>query len=207
MSATALLVFSFLLGAIPFGLVLGRLARGVDVREHGSGNLGATNVLRVAGPGWGLLALALDTAKGALPVALLPGWLGLTHGGAGGVSPAAAAIAAVCGHIFTPFGRFRGGKGVATALGGCIALDPVAAAIGAGAFVVTVFVWRHVSVGSMIMVTVFPLAILVRRAVDPLVPAVAAGLLIALLVAWRHRANWARLARGEEPRIGRGKQP
>jgi acyl phosphate:glycerol-3-phosphate acyltransferase len=209
MSALALLLVSFLLGAIPFGLLIGRIARGVDVREHGSGNLGATNVLRVAGPGWGLLALALDAAKGALPVALVPGWLGLTHGGAGSAWPAAAAIAAVCGHIFTPFARFRGGKGVATALGCCLALDPLSAAIGAGAFLAVVLACRYVSVGSMVMVTVFPLAILARRAIDPLMPAVGAGLVIASLVAWRHRANWARLARGEESRIGRkrGSEP
>lgn len=206
MSALALLLLSFLLGAIPFGLLLGRIARGVDVREHGSGNLGATNVLRVAGPGWGLLALALDAAKGWLPVALLPGWLGLAPGGAGGAWPAAAAIAAVCGHVFTPFARFRGGKGVATALGSCIALDPLSAAIGAIAFIVVVFACRYVSVGSMVMVTVFPLAILARRATDPPMPAIAAGLLIATLVAWRHRANWARLARGAEPRIGRKRE-
>jgi len=207
-AALACLGLGFLAGAVPFGLFIGRLARGVDVRRHGSGNLGATNVLRVAGPGWGLLALALDMGKGWFAAALLPLMLGALPrlaipAGSGSPAPLLGALGAVAGHIFTPAARFRGGKGVATALGAWLALDPLAALLGVALFALAFALLRFVSVGSQAMVTTFPAATLLGGRVDPLGWAAALGCLFALLVAWRHGANWRRLVRGEEPRLGR----
>jgi len=199
----AYLLAAFLLGSLPFGLWITRLVRGVDVREHGSGNIGATNVRRVAGTGWGIVALALDVAKGWVAVALLPGALGLAGAGAGGRWPVAGAVAATAGHVFSPWLGFRGGKGVATFIGAAGALCPPAAGIAIAAFVLALAAWRYVSLGSMIMVMVYPLAVLAVLRTPLRTPAAIAGAVLAILIAWRHRANWKRLARGEESKLGR----
>jgi len=201
--SAALYVFTaFLLGALPFALWVGRAARGIDVRRHGSGNLGATNVLRVLGPGWGLLTLALDVGKGWAAVALAPGWLGLPAASAGGAWPLAGCAAAVLGHMFTPLAGFRGGKGVAATLGGFIGLAPLAALAGAAGFVLTVAAWRYVSLGSLVMALILPAAAAWLGPPPPVRWAVVGlGAALAVLVAWRHRANWARIARGTESRF------
>jgi acyl phosphate:glycerol-3-phosphate acyltransferase len=201
--AAAYLVLAFLAGSLPFGLWIGRWARGVDVRAHGSGNIGATNVLRVAGVGWGLLALALDVAKGWLAVALLPRALGLGSVGEGSWAPVAGALAATCGHIFSPLVGWRGGKGVATFLGAAFALAPAAAAIALAGFFLTLAISRFVSAGSIVMALLFPLAALRFAPAGVRPPVAVAGAAIAALIVWRHRANLARLARGEEPKLGR----
>ncbi len=193
---------AFLLGALPFALWIGRWARGIDVREHGSGNMGATNVLRLLGPGWGVATLLLDVAKGWTAVALAPRCLGLLPVSAGGAWPLAGCVAAVLGHMFTPLAGWRGGKGVATALGGFIALAPLAALIGVAGFVTTVAVSRFVSLGSLVMAAAFPLAAVWWGPPPPLRWAIVAlGAALAALVAWRHRANWARIAGGTESRF------
>jgi len=199
----AYLLLAFLGGALPFGLWIGRMARGVDVRTHGSGNIGATNVMRVAGVGWGLLALALDVAKGWVCVGLLPDPLGVGRVGQGSVWPLFGALAVTGGHVFSPWVGFKGGKGVATFLGAALALAPIAALIAMAGFLVTLAACRYVSVGSGVMATVFPLAELLvgPDAVRGRVALV--GVALAVLIAWRHRANWVRLARGEELKLGR----
>jgi glycerol-3-phosphate acyltransferase PlsY len=199
----ALIIGSYLIGSIAFGLLIARLARGIDIREHGSHNPGATNVLRVVGPGWGILALLLDIAKGFVAVALLPRWLGLDPPSGASAWPLAAAIAAVGGHLYPLFAGFRGGKGVATAVGAFLALDPVATFIGIGVFALEIVTLRYVSLGSMAMMAAIPIAMLLRGSREPRGLAFAAGALIAVWVAWRHRANWRRLLRGEEPKLGR----
>jgi glycerol-3-phosphate acyltransferase PlsY len=202
----ALYLFAaFLAGSLPFGLWIGRLARGVDVRTQGSGNIGATNVLRVAGLGWGVLALLLDIAKGWAGVMLLPAALGLEGVRSGGGWPVVGALCATGGHIFSPWVGFRGGKGVATFIGAAFALAPGPAAVAVAGFLATVGVWRYVSVGSIVMAGLFPLAALILGppALRTAIAAVGAGL--AVLITWRHRANWVRLARGEEPRLGRAR--
>ncbi len=193
------LVLAFAIGSLPFGLWIGRAARGVDVRAHGSGNIGATNVLRVAGVGWGLLALALDIAKGWCAVAILPRVLGFE----GGLVPVGSALAATCGHVFSPLVGWRGGKGVATFIGAAFGLAPLAALVAAGAFAVTLAIGRIVSVGSIVMAIAFPLAALALGPAPSRVPVAAAGAALAALIVWRHRANLSRLARGEEARLGR----
>ena len=196
------LLVAFLLGSLPFALWVGRAARGIDVRHHGSGNLGATNVLRVLGPGWGLLTLGLDIGKGWAAVALAPGWVDLPAAAAGGAWPLAGCAAAVLGHMFTPLARFRGGKGVAVTLGGFIGLAPLAALAGAVGFVVTVAACRYVSLGSLVMALILPAAAALVGPPPPVRWAVVGlGVVLALLVAWRHRANWGRIANGTESRF------
>jgi glycerol-3-phosphate acyltransferase PlsY len=197
----AALLAGYLCGALPFGLWLGRL-RGIDVREHGSRNLGATNVYRVLGPPLGLLTLALDIAKGAVPAWLLPGlpffaafpggreWCAVTVG-----------LAAVAGHVWTCFAGFRGGKGVATTVGVLLAVAPVAFAVFAGVFLVTLAVTRYVSLGSILGSVAFVVALLWQSAGHLGRPALWMGVLLAVLVIARHKDNLARLRRGEERRF------
>jgi glycerol-3-phosphate acyltransferase PlsY len=201
-NAAPYLLVAYLLGSLPFALWAGRAARGIDLRQHGSGNLGATNVLRLLGPGWGAATLLLDVGKGFTATALLPGWFGLGTVGEGSAWPLAGCAAAVVGHTVSPLAGFRGGKGVATTLGGFLALAPLAALLGLGGFVLTVAFSRYVSLGSLVMAIAFPLAALRVGPPPPLRAAVVAlGVALAVLVAWRHRANWARIAAGTESRF------
>jgi len=193
MIAAGLVLLGYLSGSIPFGLLLVRAARGVDVREQGSGNIGATNVARVAGKGLGALVLVLDALKGALPVLLARAVDGTEQ------VPALVGLAAFAGHVAPPWLRFRGGKGVATALGVLAVLAPRAALAGALTWVLVLALSRISSVGSL-------LAGIVAVAVAWLVPgtsAVAAALTSVLFGAmlWTHRGNIGRLLRRGEPRV------
>jgi len=199
------LIAAFAIGSLPFGLWIGRAARGIDVRRHGSGNPGAANVFRVVGPGWGMLTLVLDVAKGWVGAALLPGPLGLGTAGQGALWPLAGAAAAVAGHVASPWIGFRGGKGVATALGGFLALSPVAAGLAIAGFLASLLLTRYVSVSSMTLALVFPAAAALLGPPPPLrLWVVALGALLAALVGWRHRANWRRIRQGKETRFSWG---
>jgi glycerol-3-phosphate acyltransferase PlsY len=140
----AAIAIAYLAGAIPFGLLLGKIA-GVDVREAGSGNIGATNVARTAGKGIGVVTLILDAAKGAAPVAVADRLLHFDP-----IWVSAVGLATVVGHVFPLYLRFRGGKGVATALGVFLALSPICTGIAVAAFLVTFLVTKIVSLGSLI---------------------------------------------------------
>ncbi len=193
MIAAGLVLLGYLSGSIPFGLLLVRATQGVDVRERGSGNIGATNVARVAGKPLGVLVLVLDALKGALPVLLARAVE------PGPVVPAAVGLAAFAGHVAPPWLGFRGGKGVATALGVLAVLAPRAALAGALTYGVVLALWRISSVGSL-------LAGLVAVAVAWLVPGTSvasAGLVSVLFAAmlWTHRGNIGRLLRRGEPRV------
>ena len=184
-----LVVGAYLLGSIPFGAVLARL-KGIDLRKVGSGNIGATNVARAMGKGWAVAVLLADAAKGFVPV-----WLGqrwqlpqLAIAGAG--------LAAIVGHMFTVFLRGRGGKGVATSLGVSLALSPMFALIGFGAYVVIFALTRLSSLGSLLGVWTFSIGFVVAR--HPDWPYVALALGGAALVTLRHRGNIQRLVRGQE---------
>lgn len=196
----ALLLGAYLLGSVSFGLLLVRRARGVDVRATGSGNPGATNALRAAGPAVGVTVLALDVAKGFLPVAAgraveIPerglAWIG---------------AAAVVGHVFPLWHRFRGGKGVATAAGALTALAPWPMLAAFVLFLVTVASTRIVSLGSVLAALSAPLFWAVGGRLGwwspPPTMALAGCVAISLLVLWRHQDNLRRLSRGEEPRLG-----
>jgi len=190
---------AYLLGSIPFGLVLTDLSTGRDVRLQGSGNIGATNVRRVAGDRIAALALAADVLKGALPCAaalhLAPG----THAG-GSLYTGLTAMAAIGGHLFPLFLKFRtGGKGVATAAGAFGVLCPVATLIALLIFVLMACISDRVSVGSMTAAVCLPG--LIHLAGYPL-PLTAWALIAAAAIVRRHKDNLARLWRGEEPRIG-----
>ncbi|MEE9218252.1 MAG: glycerol-3-phosphate 1-O-acyltransferase PlsY [Acidobacteriota bacterium] len=183
---------SYLLGGVPFGLLVSR-AFGHDPRRHGSGNIGATNVNRVAGRLAGVLTLALDVGKGALPVWLASRVLDEPLG------PAGAALAAVAGHVFTPYLRFRGGKGVATAAGAFAVLTPLPALIALGVFLLLTAGTRYVSLGSVGASVALP-ALCLWLAPGSGQVAAAAG--CGLLVIVRHLDNLKRLLSGEEDQIG-----
>jgi len=189
----ALLAGAFLLGSVPFGLLLSRAFAGVDVRRVGSGNIGATNVSRAAGKKVGILTLLLDAAKGALPV-LVASFLGL-----GPVWGAAAGLAAFLGHLFPPWLGFRGGKGVATALGVSAAFAPLAALVGLATFAAALAATRFASVGSLLGTAACAAGIFAVRGMDS--PASWAGAAMAAVIFVRHLPNVRRLLRGEESRI------
>lgn len=198
----AAVALGYLCGALPFGLWLGRLARGIDVREHGSRNLGATNVYRVLGPPLGIATLLFDVLKGALPTWVLPG-LPFFAGFPGGREGCAVTVglAAVAGHVWTCFAGFRGGKGVATTVGVLLAVAPQACAVFAAVFVITLGITRYVSLGSILGSVAFVAALLWQSAGHLARPALWMGVLLALLVIARHKENLKRLARGEERRF------
>lgn len=185
-------------GSVPFGVIVAR-SRGVDILRQGSGNPGATNVGRVLGRPFGYAVFALDFLKGALPV------LGarLAAGDSAWV-PAAALVGAVLGHVFSPFLRFRGGKGVATGAGGFAVLLPLPAAVALGVWLAATFGTRYVSLASMLAACSLPVSSWILGYGAP-----AAGLCaaVAALVVWLHRGNIARLRAGTEPRIGAARAP
>jgi glycerol-3-phosphate acyltransferase PlsY len=196
--AAFVIAVAYLLGALPFSVWIAR-AYGVDVRKVGSGNPGATNVLRAAGRGAGVLALACDIGKGVVAVILArwlmpsPSWWGWT------------ALAAVCGHVFSIFLAFRGGKGVATAAGALGALSPLALGAAMVVFVAAVVLTRYVSLGSMLGAVAFPIALwwLAPTELDRGVRTqlLMSSSLIALIVLVRHRANLQRLLTGTENKL------
>jgi glycerol-3-phosphate acyltransferase PlsY len=189
---------AYLLGSIPAALIAGRLVRGIDLRQYGSGNLGATNVLRTLGAAVAVPVLIFDALKGALPVALLPGWFPTTRPDLWAIGYG---VAAILGHVRPVFLLGRGGgKGVATTAGVIAALAPLPFAVASLIFAVVVGVTRYVSLGSMVAAVSLPLVLLLRRPVTPSL--IYFGLFIAGFVLWTHRANIGRLVRGEESRLG-----
>jgi glycerol-3-phosphate acyltransferase PlsY len=189
----SVLAAAFLLGAVPFSYVIARL-RGIDLQRIGSGNIGATNLARAAGAALGLTGLLLDAAKGAAAVALARA---LADGGT--LVPAVAGLVAVLGHNFTPFLRFRGGKGVATGAGAFALLAPAPLLLAVAAFVAAFALSRIVALGSILAALTLPVAIHLLEG-NPALTGCAAAL--ALLVLARHRANIARMLRGTEHRFG-----
>ena len=187
-------------GSLPWGLWLGRVLRGVDVRTLGSGNLGATNVYRSLGPGIGIATLVLDMAKGALPVWLVPGSpLGAGFPAGPEWCRVAVGLAAIAGHMWTVFAGFKGGKGVATAAGVLLALSPPAFGVFVAVFVAAVAVTRYISVGSMLGALAFALTLGFTRGFGH--PAAIFGAVVTVLVILRHRENIVRLLKGEERRF------
>ncbi|MEW6594417.1 MAG: glycerol-3-phosphate 1-O-acyltransferase PlsY [Thermodesulfobacteriota bacterium] len=196
-----LLIGAYLVGAVPFGLVIGRLA-GVDVRSAGSGNIGATNVGRLLGRKLGLLTLAADVAKGVLPM-VMAGWL-VDDASRHDVVVALCGAAAFLGHLFPVYLKFRGGKGVATALGIFVYLTPLAALAAAALFVTVVYNWGYVSLGSLSAALFMPgLVWLIYR--DP--TAALLALVLGALIWLKHRDNIGRLMRHEEKSWRRQDQP
>jgi glycerol-3-phosphate acyltransferase PlsY len=195
LSGGAAVLAAYLLGSLSFAVLLVRKATGKDIREEGSGNAGATNVLRAHGKGLALAVAALDILKGTAAV-LAARWLT----GADARWMAAAALAAVLGHVFPVFYGFRGGKGVATALGAFGALMPWPTLCALGVMLLVVAVTRFVSLGSILGLASLPAF---GGIVFPSPPAaVISAAAAALLIVWKHRENIGRLARGAERRLG-----
>ena len=202
--AAILVVLAYLIGALPFGLLIGRLTGGVDLREHGSGGIGATNALRTVGLAGAVVTLVLDLAKGAVAV-LLIAWL--YKAGPAGSPPwvaAAAGIAAVAGHIRSVFIGLRGGRGVATFAGAMLAVSPWTVAIVVPIFALIVWRTRLVSLGSLIGSALAPVVTAGLALAGPATwAAVVLALAGATMVTLAHRDNIARLRAGTERRIGR----
>lgn len=198
LSLPVALAVSYLVGAFPTSYVAGRLVRGIDLRQHGSGNLGATNAWRVLGPAVAVPVGLVDIAKGALTVGLIAPLVA----GAGGVGIAlACGAAAVVGHVYSVFVGFRGGKGVATSAGVVLGIVPWALLAAAVVFAAVVAVSGYVSLGSVLAaLALAPLAWLLHPEHRPLVPFLG---LLALAIVWLHRANLRRLVAGTEHRFGR----
>ena len=187
------LIIIYLVAAIPTGVVLARLMGYEDVRGQGSGNIGATNVYRVAGKLPGLLTLLGDILKGFLPLLACKTWLALTPTQLG-----LACAVAIIGHCYPVYLKFRGGKGVATALGIFLVLSPTAVLGAATVFVLTVAISRFISLGSVLAAMSAPLLILMLSYPQPIV---LATLFVAALIIWRHRSNIKRLLDGSENRF------
>jgi acyl phosphate:glycerol-3-phosphate acyltransferase len=197
------IIGAYLAGGIPFGYLAGKIHKGIDIREYGSRNVGATNVLRVIGKGPGIAVYLLDALKGLLPVLLSKLlWPAATpqqewfH--------IAAGLAAILGHVFTPYLRFKGGKGVATASGAMLGLAPLPLLAALLTFALVFGATRYVSLGSICASIVFPIAVAVQRILlnrSPLVPMLAVGWLLVLMIIVTHKANIGRLLQGKENRI------
>ena len=208
-------VVAYLLGSIPFGYLLVRIFRGEDVRLTGSGNIGATNVARTGAKGLGIATLVLDALKGALAVALAAILAGSKYNVCGDhitlscVTPlrlmAWAALFAVLGHCFPVWLRFKGGKGVATALGVFCVLFPKAILLALAIFIIVVAVTRYVSLGSILGAIAFPVAAYFLQQSDWLSLLLASS--VSLIVILKHHENIRRLLAGTEHRFGGGKAP
>ncbi|MGE3537042.1 MAG: glycerol-3-phosphate 1-O-acyltransferase PlsY [Candidatus Tectimicrobiota bacterium] len=187
-----LCLLAYLLGSISFGLLIARLHGEANLRQRGSGNIGATNVARILGKTAGVLTLLGDGLKGLVAVFMAQAW------GQAGLVPALAALGAVLGHMFPVYHGFRGGKGVATALGVLIPTLPLPLLGGLVAWVVVVTVWRYISVASMVAALTIPMLAMLGAYPLPLVLAASS---IALLVLYKHRDNLQRLLQGRESKF------
>ncbi len=198
-------VGAYLLGSIPFGYLLVRVFRKEDIREKGSGNIGATNVMRSGGKGLGALTFILDVLKGYSAVALC-GAYATQAGLANDVRANGMAIAALCvvlGHIYTLWLRFKGGKGVAAAFGVFLALALWPALVGVGVFAVVFALSKYVSLGSIISAAAFPVLALVMPHASRTALEIAVLFVIPLIVILKHHQNIARLMSGTEYRFGK----
>jgi glycerol-3-phosphate acyltransferase PlsY len=193
---TILSIFAYLVGSIPSGFLLIRRFMEKDIREYGSGNIGATNVNRMAGLKFGLVTLVADAAKGALPVFLA--WLATGNGFHQQVFMASAALAAFLGHLFPCFLRFKGGKGVSTAAGSFLVISPWGLSWAIGVFLAGALSTRRVSVGSL--AAALALAPGVWWETRSVVFTLCAGILACLIIV-RHAENLTRLKAGKEPRF------
>ncbi len=187
------IIVAYLSGSVPFALLLARRWGATDLRTFGSGNLGAANVLRASGIRAGVIVAALDIAKGAAGVALA------MRISTGPLAPAAAGFAAVVGHIYPVWLKFKGGKGVATACGAFSVLTPLAVPPALAVFLVTVWLTKYISLGSILATIALPS---IAYATGAPAAVIVAAWAAAALIVFRHRANVARIIRGSERRIG-----
>lgn len=192
-----LLLFAcYILGSVPIGLIIGKITRGIDIRNFGSGNIGASNVLRTLGIGWGIIVFVLDTLKGFIPVYAcqeleLSPWL-IVIGG----------MLCICGHNCSVFLRFKGGKGVSSSLGMIIGLNPVIAAIAFALWCLIVLITRYISVASVIAALSVPIQMILWKSMDVPFAYKVIGVIAALAIVVKHKSNFKRLLDGTESKIG-----
>ena len=197
MTWQAVMLFAFVFGAVPFGFIIGKMVKNIDIRKYGSGNIGATNVLRILGPFWGSVSFLLDVSKGFLPVYMasragLSPWLVILAG-----------AIAVLSHSFSFFLKFRGGKGVASSLGVIFGYNYVIALLGLAVFVLVLVICRYVSVGSCIATfSVFLMTVFWRSPALPFAYKLVVGLLFVAIVL-KHIPNFKRLKNGTENKFGK----
>ena len=203
-----LLLLSYIIGSIPTSIIAGKLLRGIDIREHGSRNPGATNTFRVLGWKIGLSVGVIDIFKGFFPVYSLAGWLPDTGLFPPDVRLILAGIAVVLGHVFTVFAGFRGGKGVGTAFGVFLGLAPIPSLIALVVWIGLVYWTGYVSVGSIVAAIVLPVCVIAFGiAGDEMsLPVAVISTVLGFLVVYRHRSNITRLRRGEENRFNTRKR-
>ncbi len=188
-----LILLSFFIGAIPFGLIIGRLAAGVDITRRGSGNIGAANVSREIGFRWGFITLILDTLKGFLPLMI---GLKITiqyHS----IFLTTLSLALLLGHMYSPFLRFKGGKGVSTGFGIFLALSPISAIISFCIFLLTVYLFNYISLGSIAGSCIMPV---ILALMDKPATYIVISLLTAFLILVAHSENIIRIIAGSERR-------
>lgn len=200
----AILLLCYLIGSFPSGYLIGK-SQGIDIRQHGSGNIGATNVLRVMGKKWGYLVFFCDALKGFIAVKIGV-WLASSAGAEATLAAVMAGICCIIGHNYTVWLRFKGGKGIATSIGVLLAIVPIMIVLLVlVVWLAVFFVWKYVSLASICAALSLPVAVLA------LFPVVAHGnywvlvifsLIVAALAVWRHRPNIDRLLQGKENRFG-----
>ena len=190
-----LVVVSYLIGSIPSSYIAGKLTRGIDLREHGSGNLGATNTFRVLGPRVAVPVLIADLLKGFAPTAAF----GQIDGNGNWAWALAYGAAAILGHVFSIYMHFKGGKGVATATGVFLALSPVAVGIALVGWLLVLWIGRMVSLASIVAAVLLAAALILTESRPEVMTL---GIFVAAFVIFAHRGNVRRILRGEEHRFG-----
>jgi glycerol-3-phosphate acyltransferase PlsY len=198
MNIVILTMVAYLFGAVPFGLLVAK-SRGVDIREKGSGNIGATNVFRVVGKGWGVFTFTLDALKGFIPSFVFP-----LIGQVDEVWGVLFGLMAIVGHSFPVYLKFKGGKGVATSAGMLLGVAPLAVVVGFAVWLATVLISRYVSLASILAAVAVTVAVWVQG--DKGLVINCALTVLSLLVIWLHRANIKRLMNGTENRFGKKKE-
>ncbi|MNP20306.1 Glycerol-3-phosphate acyltransferase [compost metagenome] len=190
-------MFSYLLGSISFSMVLAKMLKGIDIRQYGSGNAGATNTLRILGKGPAILVLLLDVLKGIGAV-----WMGKWLGGDVAWIPALCGIAAIIGHNWPLFFNFRGGKGVATTIGVMATISFLPALFAGMIAILSIVITKYVSLGSLIFVALTPVCLLLMDGYP--LSVFWSSIIIAIFVFWRHRSNIVKIVQHRENKIGSG---
>lgn len=201
MTTVPWLIASYLLGAVPTSYLAGRIFRGIDLREHGSRNLGATNLYRILGWRYAIPVGLFDAAKGLIPIVVFA-----PRASASELFALVCGLTAILGHAFSIFVRFKGGKGVATAAGVMLGLTPASLGVAAAIWAALVFLTGYVSLGSVIAAALFPVAVfLIDRPARPAM--LWLDVAVAAAIIWFHRGNIRRLLNGTESRFGRHAAP
>ena len=195
-------VVAYLIGSIPTAYLVAKRVSGIDIREHGSGNIGATNVFRTMGKKWGALVLAADILKGWVVVAILAPTASAFPEVSSSLRQLLFGAAAIAGHTWTPWLKLKGGKGIAASAGVLIGIFPLASLVVIAIWAICFFIWRYVSLASIVAAASFPIMLLIlHREIDSFGIIFLISILLSGLLIYNHRSNIERLKRGEELRV------